>query len=287
MKKLFWKHFHWYSDKLRDDNVDSFSAQVAFFIMIAFIPFVLFLLSILQSINISGTSLLNAAIGIFPKEVQNFLLYVLVQHSEPIALLSVAAFTCLWSSSKAMLALIKGLNSVFDVEETRNFVWLRIVSIGYTAIFAVILAATTVVLVFGNTIYNNILTYFDPGVAKNLIEGKSLVGFVILLVFFTFSYRIIPRKAKISLWNCIWGGAFSAAGWVLFSFFFSLFVENFGNYSGMYGSLAALVILMLWLYFCMYILFLGGEISIWLETGGIKEDIKKLWVKQKRPKKRI
>ena len=82
------------------------------------------------------------------------------------------------------------------------------------------------------------------------------------------------------------GGSLSALAWVLYSFFFSIFVENFGNYSSVYGSLAALVILMLWLYFCMYIMFIGGEVAVWLQTGGIITDFKKLKeFKNKRNKK--
>ena len=78
------------------------------------------------------------------------------------------------------------------------------------------------------------------------------------------------------------GAAFGAGGWVLFSYFFSLFVENFSNFS-IYGSLATLVILMFWLFFCMYILFLGGEVSMWLATSGLAQDV--LTLLRPKPKK--
>ena len=78
------------------------------------------------------------------------------------------------------------------------------------------------------------------------------------------------------------GAAFGAGGWVLFSFFFSIFVENFSNFS-IYGSLATLVIMMFWLFFCMYILFLGGEVSMWLERSGVGEDLKKLLAGREKP----
>ena len=70
---------------------------------------------------------------------------------------------------------------------------------------------------------------------------------------------------------------------MLFSYFFSLFVEEFSNFS-IYGGLATLVILMFWLFFCMYIVFLGAEVSVWLEQSGIGADIKN-W-RQKRRKRR-
>ena len=73
------------------------------------------------------------------------------------------------------------------------------------------------------------------------------------------------------------GAAFSAAGWVLFSFFFSVFVENFSNYATIYGSLTAIIILMMWLYFCMYILLIGGEVSMWLQHSSVRQDLRTLY----------
>ena len=71
---------------------------------------------------------------------------------------------------------------------------------------------------------------------------------------------------------------------VLFSFFFSVFVENFANYATIYGSLAALVILMVWLYACMFILLIGGEIAMWLQHSGINRDVSDLKTERRRRK---
>lgn len=73
---------------------------------------------------------------------------------------------------------------------------------------------------------------------------------------------------------------------MLFSFFFSLFVDNFSNFS-LYGGLATLVILMFWLFFCMYILFLGAEVSMWLECSGIGQDLADIRKKRRAKRKRL
>ena len=93
----------------------------------------------------------------------------------------------------------------------------------------------------------------------------------------------IPRK-QVSLRNAFFGAALASAGWVLFSFIFSVFVENFANYATIYGSLAALVILMVWLYACMFILLIGGEIAMWLQHSGINRDISDLKTERRRRK---
>ena len=138
---------------------------------------------------------------------------------------------------------------------------------------AVVLIAAAVLMVFGTTIYRAIQDRW-PLVAALLINFKSLVSFVMLFFFFTLLYSFVPRR-RVKLRHNLLGAVFGAGGWVLFSYFFSLFVENFSNFS-IYGSLATLVIMMFWLFFCMYILFLGGEVSMWLEQSGVGEDIRNL-----------
>ena len=286
MKALVRKHFRWFTKKLRSDSVDSYSAQVSFFIIISFIPFLMLVISLLQTVNINGISLLTSILDLLPKSISEFLKTIFDQNLNGLTIVSISAVACIWSSSMAMLALIKGLNSVFDVAETRNIIWLRAVSILYTIAFVVIIIFTAVLLVFGNTIYKLFLFNLHPIFSYLLDDFKFIAVFIILALFFTFSFKIIPIKSKIKLRFCMIGGSLSALAWVLYSFFFSIFVENFGNYSSVYGSLAALVILMLWLYFCMYIMFIGGEVAVWLQTGGIITDFKKLKeFKNKRNKK--
>lgn len=284
MKTLILKNFKWFTRKLRADTVDSYSAQASFFIIIAFIPFVSLFLNILQSIRVSGMSLLASMLDFLPENISAFVKSLFPMNPQPFAIISVSAVTCLWSASMSTLSLIKGLNSVFDSPEHRNIIWLRFIAVIYTLVFAVMLAFSVLLLIFGNTIYESIFHGQGPAVSDLIMEWKSIAAFLILSVFFTFSFKVLPLKTKVSLKNCIIGGCLASFGWVVFSFFFSLFVSNFGNYSAVYGSLAALVVMMLWLYFCMYIMFLGGEVAVWLERGPIKADWNRWLLTRKRTK---
>jgi membrane protein len=91
-------------------------------------------------------------------------------------------------------------------------------------------------------------------------------GFLCLFVFCWLMFVAVPRR-QVRARFALFGAVFSALGWLLFSFFFSLFVENFANYATLYGGLAAVVILMMWLYFCMYIFFVGAEVNVWLQEN--------------------
>lgn len=262
-------------NKVRSDSLDSISAQISFFIVIALIPFVMIVLSIFQVVNINGISLLNAVIELLPKAVGNFVLGLFPENLELFTSISIAAVACLWSSSIAMRAFLKGINRVFGSTYRKGFIWIRLISVLYTVIFAVVLVFSAVVLIFGNTLYHELHKFIPWHFVPLLIDFKSLLIFILLTVFFTLSYYFIPFKVKYSFKNCLAGASVASAGWVLFSFFFSLFVENNARYSAVYGSLATLVIFMFWLYFCMYILFLGGEITVFLEKN-INQNHKKV-----------
>ena len=285
--KLFKKHFTWFMDRIDQDRLDSTAAHGAFFLLISFLPFVAFLLTLMQQIHFgNGVTVIERALEIFPDSVAAYLASLLPDPFHSSGVMPVAVIAAVWSSSMGMLAVIKGLDQIYQVPETRGYVRLRIVAVVYVILFAAVLIVAAALLVFGTTIYRFLLDH-SPLLATILIHFKALAGFVLLLLFFTLLYSGVPRRRTKFLHNLA-GAAFTAAGWVLFSTFFSVFVENFSNFS-IYGSLATLVILMFWLFFCMYIMFLGAEVSMWLETSGIGtdlKDLKKTWKKRRTRKLR-
>lgn len=272
-------------NRIARDRLDSTAAHSSFFLIISFLPFIALLLTLMQRIHFSsGMTVIEAALNMFPESVAGYVQDLFPNALESGGVLPVAIIMALWSSSMGMVAVIKGLDQIYEVEETRNYILLRIMAVVYVFLLALVILVTAALLVFGSTIYNYLLRHSSPFFASLLINFKSLVGFVLLFLFFTLMYTFLPRR-KVKLIHNLAGAAFGAGGWVLFSFFFSLFVENFSNFS-IYGGLATLVILMYWLFFCMYIMFLGAEVSMWLETSGIQTDLKNAAKKRKKQKAR-
>lgn len=268
------KHIAWFVDRIRLDRLDSSSAHGAFFLITSFLPFLAFLLTLMQRIHFSsGLTVIETALEQLPAVFSVALSEIIPSPLESSGVLPVAVVTAVWSSSMGMVAIIKGLDQIYGAKKGRNLVALRAMAVVYVLMLAAVLIVAALLLVFGSTIYKFILDRW-PLAAALLMKFKSLAGFIMLFGFFNLLYNFVPkRRAKFR--HNLAGAAFGAGGWVLFSFFFSLFVENFSNFS-IYGSLATLVILMFWLFFCMYILFLGGEVSVWLETSGVGEDLKAL-----------
>lgn len=283
--KLLKKHIKWFIRHIVRDRLDSTAAHSSFFLMISFLPFVALLLTLMQRIHFSsGMTVIEAALGVFPESVSRYVQELFPSPLESGGVLPVAVIMALWSSSMGMVAVIKGLDQIYEVKETRNYIRLRLVAIVSVLAFAAVILITAALLVFGSTIYNYLLKRSSPFFASLLINFKSLAGFVVLFLFFTLMYCFLPRR-RVKFIHNLAGAAFGAGGWVLFSFFFSLFVENFSNFS-IYGGLATLVILMYWLFFCMYIMFLGAEVSMWLETSGIQDDLKSSAKKRKKRRTR-
>lgn len=255
--------------KVSNDYVPTFSAQAAFFIIISFFPFSMFLLTLIQFLPLKESELYMLIRNFFPSGINTYVVSLIsdiyVQPAKTI--ISITAITTLWSASRGFLAIVKGLNTVYGIKETRNYFKLRITSAIYTLAFAIIIVVSLGLLVFGNRIYLFIKAQFPliNDLAVAIIGLRTIVSLAIYTTFFLLLYIVIPnRKAK--LFNELPGAVIAAAGWMLFSFLYSIYIDNFAKFSTMYGSLTAFVLLMLWLYFCMYIVFIGAEINVLLPT---------------------
>ena len=268
-----------FTAKLRDDSVSAFAAQAAFFIILSFFPFVMFLLTLLNYLPISVADLEIFSSSLFPESVSSILHTILSELIEKSSgtILSATVIAALWSASRGMLALVRGLNAVYGHKETRNYFLIRGVSMLYTLVFAALLIAALVLLVFGNQFYQLIITRLPllGDLALLIISLRSLVTMAVLTLFFLLMYLIIPNR-KSSILRELPGAILTAGGWLLFSFLFSYYIDHMRTFSYTYGSLTALAVCMLWLYFCMYILFIGAEVNMILSHPRIRQATKKL-----------
>jgi membrane protein len=271
------------SKKIQDDHVAAFSAQAAFFIMISFFPFIMLLLSIIKFFPLEESAMLKLFTQIFPSAVDAMIVSVIDQIYDTATsstVISITAITALWSAGKGFLAIMKGLNAVYEIKETRQNILLRVIAAFYTLMFAVMLIATMVLFVFGNRLYYWIEQKFPKlmDTALVIISLRTILGLIILIAFFLVIYIVIPNR-KPNLFNELPGAMFCAAGWMGFSYAFSYYIDHFSNYSATYGSLTAIVLFMLWMYFCMYLLFLGAELNLLFENKAFIHKLKQLYKK--------
>ena len=248
--------------------LSALAGQAAFFMMLSFFPFLMFLLSLLRYTPFSEHTLLQLTSPFVPAYFREYLGNMIgdIYNIQAKAILPATIITAVWLGSKAFLSLIQGLNSVYDVDESRNFIVIRLYSFFYTIIFALLIVIMLTVIVFGNKLYYYIRQHF-PFTEKplaSIINIRAILSLIVLFLFFWLLYVILPnRKTKFS--RQFPGAIVASFGWLTFSYVYSYYVDNISNYSKFYGAMTTAALLMLWLYACMYILFLGGLLNYILE----------------------
>lgn len=278
-----------FSKKLSADNVSAFSTQAAFFLIISFFPFAMFLLTLLNYLPFSKPELLSAIESVFPQTVAVYLSDILDELLEKSSgtVLSLSAIATLWASSKGFYAVVRGLDAIYRAGNKRNYFLTRILAALYTLLFAVLIVAVLFFFVFGNQIYLFCLKHIPilSEMALLIISVRTLVGFCLMILFFTLVFITMPNR-KSSFFAELPGAIIASAGWIGFSYLFSFYIDNFSNYSATYGSLTAVVLCMLWFYSCMYIMFIGAEINQVFANPVVHEAFHKLLADRKERRER-
>ncbi len=254
-----------FSDKLKRDDISAHAASAAFFMFLSIFPMLMMICSILPYTHITKANLMALVTDVMPSGIDPFAISVIEEmYEKSFAIISMSAFFAVWSAAKGMLALLRGLNSVQEVIETRNYFVLRLWCCLYTIIFMAVIVFTVVVIVFGNSIVQSILEKFPKirYVTNLLMNVRYMFILTFMAIAFGCMYAFIPNRRN-NLLIKLPGAVFASVGWTVFSWGFSIYVDRFGDFN-MYGSLTTIVILMLWLYFCMYLLLLGDEINSFL-----------------------
>lgn len=255
------------TDKIAEDHISAYAAQSAFFIMLSLVPILLLLMTLVRFTPITQADIMAAAYELFPKTVSSTIISIVNEvYNQTGTAISVSLLVALWSAGKGVLAVSNGLNTIRGQIETRNYIFLRLRAAFYTVLFLLAIILSLVLLGFGNSIsllvnkYVPVLQY----ITDFIIEIRTIVMILVLIIFSLCIYMFLPNKRR-KLRSQLPGAIFTAFGWTLASFVFSVYMDIFKGFSNMYGSLTTIVIIMLWLYFCMYVILLGGEINDLLE----------------------
>lgn len=269
MKHVFFL-IKWFVKKFNDNKLSVHAAHVVFFVMVSFFPFIMFFFTLLRYTPLSEENIARIIEIIVPgnlsQTVSQWVNEAYQQSSG--TLLSITVITTLWSGSKGFMGITYGLDKVYTVKTQRNWLLKRLFSLFYTLSFAIILLISVIVLVYGNRILLTIDSFFSIEIPLviGIFSLRSFVGFAIFFLFFFLLYSFVPnRKTKIK--EEIPGALFTSVLWILFSYLFSIYVDYFTNFSSIYGSLTYIVLLMLWLYVCMNILFIGALLNRFLAEG--------------------
>lgn len=254
--------FQDFNRQMNRKNISSFSASTAFFLFLSLVPMLIMICTIIPYTPLTEENLLHAVMEIVPGKLEPLLSSMISDvYDKSAGVLSIAAVATLWSAGKGVLALIRGLNEVNEVEEQRNYFLLRTVASFYTLIMLMVLVLSLFLNVFGNVLLDMIFAKVPETrmLFDFFMHFRFLAVWLVLTIFFTLVYTYVPNK-KLKIKAQIPGAVFSAVVWSIFSWGFSIYVEKSGSFN-IYGSLSMIIIIMLWLYFCIYIIMIGAQIN--------------------------
>lgn len=253
-----------FTSQISKHHVGAYAAQSAYFFMLCMIPIILLLLTLVQYTPVTKADVMTAVMQVFPTSVDSMMASIINQvYNQSTGIIPITVLVALWSAGKGVLAMTTGLNCVYSCVETRNYIFLRIRATLYTVMFILVILLLLVLSVFGNSLNIFISEHFPvvQEFADKLIELRTVVTPIVIIAFSMLIYKFLPnRKAKF--FRQLPGSLFAAIGCMTCSWVFSVYVDIFTGFSSMYGSLTTIVLIMLWMYFCMYCILLGGELNV-------------------------
>ena len=247
------------------------ASEMGFMMVIGIFPFMLFLTAVFGWMG--NKSLMDPVLiflsNIMPEQAMDLINTVLSEamifsHGGLMAIIGVCVTIIL--STNAMAVVLKGLNRAYKVEETRNFVYTRILSLIMVFVDTMVLFLTINLIVFGKLIINFLMTHFhmSKAVAITLLTLRWPVAFAALYLMAFLSYYILPDlrgNEKFKRTSALPGTFFFCIFWLVGSWGFSVYVNNLKTYNMVYGTIGAFAVLMVWLYYTSVLILIGGEIN--------------------------
>ena len=260
-------------DVVSSHHTGAYAAQAAYFFVLSMITIILLLLTMVQFTSLTKDYIMNAVLQVFPTTVEGLIESIVDQvYSQSGTIIPITVLVALWSAGRGVLSITNGLNCVYESRETRNYVYLRIRASLYTVIFLVAIILSLVLSVFGNRIAIMLNQHFPVLVRliDTVIRSRTLITLCILTLFWDTVYKYLPNRkniGKTTMKKQLPGAIFTACAWQVISFVFSIYLDIFTGFTTMYGSLTMIILIMLWLYMCMYVILLGGEVNALLQRA--------------------
>ncbi|MFK9093998.1 YihY/virulence factor BrkB family protein [Bacillus salipaludis] len=250
--------------RIEEDDLPGLSAQLAYFFLLSLFPLLIVIFTLLPYFPIPHQDMLGMIKDFAPTEAMELIeknVNEIMSHRNG-GLLSFGIIGTIWSASNGINAVVRAFNKAYNVKESRSFIVSRGMAILLTFGMIFVLILAVVLPVFGREI--GLFLFSKLGYTTEFIKLWNtlswLVSAIILFLIFTGLYWVAPN-VKLRCRSAFPGAAFATLGWILSSMGLSFYVGKIGNYSLTYGSIGAIIILMIWLYISAFIIILGGEIN--------------------------
>lgn len=250
--------------RYKNHQITAFSAQMAFFLFLSVFPLAMFTLSIASRLNLNIDGLINDINTNFPPETKDLIVNIFDNYlkNESWSLLSVSGIIALWSASRGVIALRRAFNVAYGREENRNPFKLKLSAMFYTLVLIFSIIVTLALPAIGKGFFDFLENFFvvQPYIVQTYYTIRIALSVIVYLFFILIIHKTLPA-GNLRFRDTIYGAVFSIAGWFLLSRGFNFFVSTFTDYALIYGGLASIVTLMVWMYLMSTVMMLGAEIN--------------------------
>lgn len=283
--KLIISFVYKFGEKISDNYTAACAAQAAFFILLSIVPIISLILAVTTYLPLTQQDVLHLIMQFIPDDLIGYVQDIIADLYSRAGktVISVSAIAMLWSASKGIAALMDGFNSMYQLrQDNSNWLVSRCIAIVYTILFILLFVIAMCGYVTVSHYYQEYIKgafEIESAVRTVLLLIRYVIGWLLFYAFLLMMYVILPggfglpigKEEKVNLGVRIRqqmpGAAFAAVAWLVISRVVVIYIDYFPSLSLMYGSLAGIVIAMLWLYFCMYSIFIGAVINYLLSEG--------------------
>lgn len=267
LKKQFWLDLY---AETSEDNIFNGAAALAYYLTLAIFPAFIVIMAVIPYLPIQNVdqAIMNLLHTAMPGEAAELLETTVaeVAQQERGGLLSVGILFTLWTVSTGMYAVMQQLNITYDVEEARSFIKARLVALVLSVAFVALVIGAFTLIVLGGVIEDWLFTLV--GESEIIVIAFRVVRWILivlaLLLGFAMVYRYAPNVEQEFRFITP-GAVLGVVTLIVASLGFTLYIQNFSDYSATYGSLGAVIILMLWLYIAGLVILFGSEINALIE----------------------
>ena len=255
-----WKKWAGWLEEFAQLQIPVYAANACYFLSIAIFPALLLILASLRYTPLSATDLIRLLEGILPGALMGAAesLIVSTYYNSSAGLLGISALAALWSASRGIHGLLAGLNRIYGVREDRGWLRTRLIDVGCTFMFLLLVMVTLVFQVFGESLADRL---WLGRLLTELLDWRSTWLLVAQVLVFDLIYLVLPNRRN-RFHRSLPGAVLAAVGWQGFSKGFSVYVEHMlERYTNIYGSVYTVALGLLWIYCCMCILLFGGLIN--------------------------
>lgn len=239
------------------------AAQTSFYVILAFFPFIAFMLTLIKETKLDDTLFMQALSSLLPASTYVLTLQILESaQSNKSLFISIGGIAAsLWPFSRAVKSLMASINEVYNHEKRPPLKQLGI-SMLLTAAFVIMIIVSIILLLFGRRLGEVVFRYLgSPDIFLKVWDYlRYELSVLILLVFFIIMYKAIPsKKQKVS--DVFPGASFATIFWLVMSSVFSLLMNRYFKFATIYGGIAGIIFLIVWLYWAMHIILIGAVIN--------------------------